>query len=81
MRKSSLSLSVMSALAAAGAMVMPAAVSESANVMNRRVMRRSTPRATGRRYPEQSSRQAMRGSRRAQGGPGIVLIDGAYVRN
>lgn len=25
------------------------------------------------RYPEQSSRQAMRGSRRAQGGPGIYL--------
>lgn len=32
-----------------------------------------------RRYPEQSSRQAMRGQRRAQGGPGIVLVDGAYV--
>lgn len=32
------------------------------------------PRArTNRRYPEQSSRQAMRGHRRAQGGPGIEL--------
>lgn len=31
------------------------------------------------RYPEQSSRQAMRGQRRAQGGPGIVLKDGVYV--
>lgn len=31
------------------------------------------------RYPEQSSRQAMRGSRRAQGGPGIVLREGVYV--
>ena len=28
---------------------------------------------TSKRYPEQSSRQAMRGHRRAQGGPGIVL--------
>lgn len=31
------------------------------------------------RYPEQSSRQAMRGHRRAQGGPGIVLARGAFV--
>jgi hypothetical protein len=31
------------------------------------------------RYPEQSSRQAMRGSRRAQGGPGIELVNGQYV--
>ena len=35
---------------------------------------------TGKRYPEQSSRQAMRGHRRAQGGPGIVLVDGMYLR-
>lgn len=31
------------------------------------------------RYPEQSSRQALRGSRRAQGGPGIVLAGNHYV--
>lgn len=31
------------------------------------------------RYPEQSSRQAMRAHRRAQGGPGIELVNGAYV--
>jgi hypothetical protein len=27
---------------------------------------------TGRRYPEQSQRQALRGLRRAQGGPGLT---------
>ena len=32
----------------------------------------------GRKYPEQSSRQALRGQRRAQGGPGIVLVGGVY---
>lgn len=31
---------------------------------------------TSHRYPEQSTRQALRGQRRAQGGPGLVLIDG-----
>lgn len=31
-----------------------------------------------RRYPEQSSRQAQRGMRRAQGGPGLVLKGGEY---
>lgn len=31
------------------------------------------------RYPEQSSRQALRGARRAQGGPGIVLAGNHYV--
>lgn len=35
---------------------------------------------TRNRYPEQSSRQAMRGYRRAQGGPGIELVDGQYMR-
>jgi hypothetical protein len=35
----------------------------------------------GKRYPEQSSRQEMRGYRRAQGGPGIRLVEGMYVRN
>ena len=38
------------------------------------------PKAPARKYPEQSSRQALRGQRRAQGGPGIVLIDGVYHR-
>lgn len=40
--------------------------------------RERTPR-TNKRYPEQSSRQALRGERRAQGGPGIELVDGRYV--
>ena len=40
-----------------------------------RVLRRGGP---GTQYPEQSSRQAMRAYRRAQGGPGIVLVDGVY---
>ena len=35
-------------------------------------------RVGGKRYPEQSSRQALRGLRRAQGGPGIVLVGGKY---
>lgn len=39
---------------------------------------RITPKFVGRRYPEQSSRQALRGHRRAQGGPGIVLVNGRY---
>lgn len=34
---------------------------------------RATKRGRGYFYPEQSSRQALRGQRRAQGGPGIVL--------
>lgn len=34
---------------------------------------RISVRRPSRRYPEQSSRQAMRGYRRAQGGPGIEL--------
>lgn len=38
-----------------------------------------TPVRTRKHYPEQSSRQALRGLRRAQGGPGIVLRDGVYV--
>lgn len=36
-------------------------------------------RSSGKHYPEQSSRQALRGARRAQGGPGIDLINNAYV--
>lgn len=34
---------------------------------------------SSKRYPEQSSRQAMRAHRRAQGGPGIELRDGVYI--
>lgn len=41
--------------------------------------RRQRLSATGSVYPEQSSRQAMRGHRRAQGGPGIVLKDGVWA--
>ncbi len=33
---------------------------------------------SGATYPEQSSRQGMRGARRAQGGPGIELVGGVY---
>lgn len=43
------------------------------------VIRTTSPVRTRNQYPEQSSRQAMRGQRRAQGGPGIVLRDGVYV--
>ena len=35
-------------------------------------------RSRGNIYPEQSSRQAMRGMRRAQGGPGIKLVGTSY---
>ena len=34
--------------------------------------------AGGKRYPEQSSRQELRGFRRARGGPGLVLVGGEY---
>lgn len=36
-------------------------------------------RNPSKRYPEQSSRQAMRGHRRAQGGPGIELNPHNFV--
>lgn len=29
-------------------------------------------------YPEQPRRQALRGSRRAQGGPGLEFVDGSW---
>lgn len=35
-----------------------------------------TLRSRGKRYPEQSQRQALRGSRRAQGGPGLEFVEG-----
>lgn len=46
---------------------------------NRRSAQSSTLRRRGRVYPEQSSRQALRGNRRAQGGQGIFLFDGRYM--
>lgn len=68
---------MLSALAAAGIMATPSTLVERAAQVTQRYSRRSaqprTLRAPGKRYPEQSSRQALRGSRRAQGGPGIYL--------
>ena len=82
MRKSSLSLSVLSALAVAGIMATPSTIEQTAQVTQHRGGRHSaqsrTLRRPGRVYPEQSSRQAMRGHRRAQGGAGIELINGRY---
>lgn len=34
---------------------------------------------SSKRYPEQSSRQALRKARRAQGGPGLVLAGNHYI--
>jgi len=39
---------------------------------------RIQPRFTGRRYPEQSTRQALRLHRRAQGGLGLVFTGTGY---
>lgn len=39
----------------------------------------ASPKRPSKRYPEQSSRQAMRAHRRQQGGPGIVLSGAVYV--
>lgn len=81
MRKSYTNLAALAALAAAGMMATPTATSEGARVTRGprgKAMRRIQPRFTGHRYPEQSSRQALRGSRRAQGGNGIVLVGGVY---
>jgi hypothetical protein len=83
MRKSSLGLSTLIALAAA--MSAPALAVEAAQVKTRPPSRTAqTGRSyrgigNGYRYPDQSSRQAMRGMRRAQGGPGIKLEGGVYV--
>lgn len=80
MKKSSISLSILSALAAAGMSAAAATgiVDRSAPVRRsyRGSMSRVHHRPSGYRYPEQSTRQALRGQRRAQGGPGLVLIDG-----
>jgi hypothetical protein len=82
LRKFSLSPSLSLAnLVALAAMAAPTAISESARVTRApqgKAVRRIQPRFTGRRYPEQSTRQALRLHRRAQGGLGIVLVDGMY---
>lgn len=70
MRNSRIGLAAMAALAFAGMSVAADAVAP-------------TPRRARkpkRRYPEQSARQALRGMRRAQGGPGLMRMrDGTYV--
>lgn len=74
MRKSSLSLA--SLVAIAGASLSGAAVAAMPRPQPGRRQRGRVfyPRGSGRnRYPEQSSRQELRGQRRAQGGPGIAL--------
>jgi hypothetical protein len=43
------------------------------------ILREPGVRKPSKRYPEQSSRQALRGMRRAQGGPGLVLVSGVYA--
>jgi hypothetical protein len=78
MRKSSLSLANLVALAA---MAAPTAISESARVTRApkgKAVRSIQPRFTGRRYPEQSTRQALRLHRRAQGGLGLVFTGTGY---
>jgi hypothetical protein len=42
-------------------------------------LRMPSVRKPSKHYPEQSSRQALRGMRRAQGGPGLVLVRGKYA--
>ena len=69
----------MLALAAAGMQSAAPSWREAASVKEIRLRRASKAGLSyrgignGFRYPEQSSRQAMRGMRRAQGGPGIDL--------
>lgn len=81
MRKSSISLSILSALAAAGIMATPGAIKRAASAprgYRAQAQRRIQPRFTGRNYPEQSSRQTLHKYRRAQGGPGIELVGNVY---
>lgn len=81
MRQSSISRSVLAALAAAGIMATPTAIDRAATTprgYRAKAQRRIQPRFTGRSYPEQSSRQALRKFRRAQGGPGIELVGNVY---
>jgi hypothetical protein len=79
MRKSSLGISTLLAVAAAGmSMTLPAAaeraIAKANNPGRTTQIGRSYRRiGNGFRYPEQSNRQAMRGFRRAQSGPGISL--------
>lgn len=81
MRKSSLSFASLLAVAglSAGAtqfangLTVAEAPPVKAPRFNRRSAQSRTLRRPGRVYPEQSSRQALRGSRIAQGGPGIYL--------
>jgi hypothetical protein len=81
MRKSSLAIYASMALAAAT--VVPISAHRAADeAFREKTQHPSRTTQTGRtyrrigngfRYPEQSTRQAMRGFRRAQGGPGISL--------
>jgi hypothetical protein len=70
MRNSRIGLAAMAALAFAGMSVAADAVAPTP---------RRAPKPK-RRYPEQSARQALRGQRRAQGGPGLLrMTNGSYV--
>lgn len=75
MRKSSLGLASLVAIAAAGLSGAAAAAMPRPQAGRRRQLGRVFyPRGYGRnRYPEQSTRQELRAQRRAQGGPGITL--------
>lgn len=88
MKNTKLSLAAIAALASAGV----AAVADTGDRIVRAVApRRARTTASARRryhirpsgtsyYPEQSARQAQRGQRRAQGGPGLFRMkDGTYV--
>ena len=79
MRKSLLGISTLLVAAAGMSMSMPA-VAEVAQRPSRTAQVGRSYRGIGNgfRYPEQSSRQAMRGMRVAQGGPGIYLHKGQY---
>ena len=74
MKSATLILAAISAIATAGAGI--ASFAKSA------ALSRPSParRIRTSRYPEQSARQALRGMRRAQGGPGLLRMpDGSYV--
>lgn len=80
MKHSSIALSAatLMSLATLG-VTQPRASRPARKVRNKAVaIGRYTPRGRGARYPEQSSRQELRGYRRAQGGPGLVLQGGEY---
>lgn len=74
MRKSSLSLASLVAIAAASLSGAAVAAMPRHQPGRRQTWARLVPRGSGsKRYPEQSTRQELRGQRRAQGGPGITL--------